>query len=275
MASARGSRRSSYSDSGISSTTTSNAVNPRYACYWLKSCRGQHELDDCHARRGELHGKLGIYYSSNGIYQRYLRDQINNLSLEHNPTGCTMINLLIYTQREGEILILFVTKLVKEKHHEIPTTVERRALLTLPSSYPREKGELQKQVAERALDSVTHEKEITSNLRSRLTRFLFVDASVIYPLHLTNEHADLLTRSFTPNDEISALHWFALSAVLAQLPEWNNYLGREAVGKELAQIRHISHAGIKLGEGYVLWSVVATVLMCIRQHVGFETFLEL
>jgi hypothetical protein len=269
---------SSYADSGISCDTTTATVNSRYACYWLKNCQGQHEVDDCKARRSELRGKLGIYYSPNAIFKRFSRDQINNLPLESNPTGSTMINLLIYKKHNDEIWLLFITKFLKEKQHEGVVGQNRQLLLTLPSSNPREKNEMAKQVAVRALESITNENEITKDLRGRLKRFLFVDASVIYPLYLTNEQADLLTTHFSANDEVISLHWFTLSTVLDQLPEWNNYLGKQAEEDELAQIRHHTHAGIKLNtenEEYTMWSVAACCLLCIRNHVGFETFLQL
>ncbi|CAF1187830.1 unnamed protein product [Adineta steineri] len=269
---------SSYSDSGISVSTAGTTVNQRYACYWTNQCQGHHELDQCQDRRNQLRGKLGIYYSPVARYNRYVRDEINNLSLEFNPTGCTMINLLIYKIEKNETWLLFVSKSVKEKRQHDRVEVTRQLLLTFPSSNPCRRDEHQIQVAERALKTITNENEILSSLRSRLKRFLFVDASSIYPLYLTNEQADILTEKFSPNDEVTSLHWFRLSTVLSQLPEWNNYLTREAIGKELAQVRHDDLSGIRLSEeneAGTLWSVTAFCLMCIRNHVGFEEFLKL
>jgi hypothetical protein len=151
-------------------------------------------------------------------------------------------------------------------------------LLTFPSSNPRQKNELQKQVAARALESIIDNSDILKAPRSRLKRFLFVDANSIYPLYLTNEDANLLTNHFLPNEEVTSLHWFPLSTVLSQLPEWNNYLARQEMEGELAQVRHDVHTGIKLNKGneeFTMWSVTATCLMCIRNHVGFEEFLKL
>jgi len=202
---------------------------------------------------------------------------MNNLSLEHNPTGSTMINLLIYKKEDNEPWLLFVTKLVKEKRQDNVEGFNRQLLLTLPSSNPRKKNEVIRQVAVRALESITDENEITKDLSSHLKHFLFVDASVIYPLYLTSDQAKLLTEHFSPNEEVITLHWFPLSTVLSQLPEWNDYLSRQAEGNELAQIRHPNHTGIKLNkenEEYTMWSVTATGLMCIRNHVGFEKFLQ-
>ncbi|CAF1256571.1 unnamed protein product [Adineta steineri] len=184
-----------------------------------------------------------------------------------------MINLLIYKIENNETLLLFASKLVKE-----PGQHDRQLLLTFPSSNPCRRDEHQIQVAERALKTITNENEILSSLRSRLKRFLFVDARSIYPLYLTNEQADLLTEKFSPNEEVTSLHWFRLSTVLSQLPEWNNYLTREPIGKELAQVRHDDLSGIRLSEeneAGTLWSVTAFCLMCIRNHVGFEEFLKL
>ncbi len=273
------SRRSSVSnaDSGISCNTTATTVNPRYACYWLSSCHGQHELDDCQVREHDLRGKLGIYYSSNAMFRRFSRDEINKLPLEQNPTGCTMISLLIYKIENNETWLLFVTKSVKEKRQDNLDGTSRQLLLTLPSSNPREKNEVAKQVAVRALENITHESEILKDLRPRLRRFLFFDANAIYPLYLPNDQADLLTTSFSSNEEVTSLHWFPLSTVLYQLPEWNDYLSRQAEGRELAQIRHRDHVGIKLNkdnEEFTMWKVTATSLMCIRNHVGFDEFLR-
>ncbi|CAF5127854.1 unnamed protein product, partial [Rotaria sp. Silwood1] len=108
------------------------------------------------------------------------------------------------------------------------------------------KGEYHKNIAARALNSITNESEITTNLRPRLKRFLFVDANAIYPLYLTDEQADLLTTHFSPNEEVFSLHWYPLSTVLSQLPNWDDYLSRQAEGRELAQVRHADHTGIKL-----------------------------
>lgn len=272
------SRRSSFSnsDSGISCNTTAEVVDPRYACHWTDTCQGQHELNRCPIRQNELRGKLGIYYSPNGIYKRFSRDQINNAPLENNPTGCTMINLLIYKNENNQPWLLFVTKLVKQKHPD-NREVTRQFLLTLPSSHPHKKNEDPKNVAARALESITNNNEIHRDLRSRLQRFFFLDASAIYSLYLTNEQANLLTDQFSSNEDVTALHWFPLSTVLNQLPSWDDYISKQAEGNELAQIRHPIHAGIRLNdddENSTLWSVTATYLMCIENHVGFKEFLK-
>jgi hypothetical protein len=211
------------------------------------------------------------------MFKRFQYDEMNDLSLEYNPTGCTMVNLLIHKQENNEIWLLFVTKLLKEKNQDNDERTQRQSLLTFPSSYPCRKDEIPKQVAERALTTITDKNEITKNVRSHLKRFLFVDASVIYPLYLTNDQANLLTNHFSPNDEVLSLHWFPLSTVLNELPEWNDYLSKQEAGKHLAQVRHPNFAGIRLkkdNEDYTMWSVTVVCLMCIRNHVGFETFLQ-
>ncbi|CAF4896026.1 unnamed protein product [Rotaria sp. Silwood1] len=273
------SRSSSVSraDSGISCNTTDTTVNPRYECRWTDNCRGQHELDDCPVRLRELRGKLGIYFSPNASFKHFSRDHMNDLSLESNPTGCTMIHLLIYKRKNNETWLLFVTKFAKEKRRDNEATPNRQILLTLPSSNPCMKGEYHKNIAARALNSITNESEITTNLRPRLKRFLFVDANAIYPLYLTDEQADLLTTHFSPNEEVISLHWYPLSTVLSQLPNWDDYLSRQAEGRELAQVRHPDHTGIKLNtenNEHTMWSVTATCLMCIRNLVGFDAFLQ-
>ena len=281
MASNNNSRKSSCSvaDSGIScSTINSNTINLRYACYWVDSCKGYHEWDNCPIRPHELRSKLGIYYSSNGIFKRFTSCQIgHNLSLKDNSTGCTMVNLLIYEKKNNENWLLFVTKSLKEKRQKHDGGLVRQPLLTLPSSNPCKKGEHAKDVATRALQTITDRNEINEGLRSRLQRFLFVDASVIYPLYLTNDQAKLLTDNFESNEEVTALHWFPLSVVLERLPEWNQYPSKPAEEKELAQVHHPHCDGIKLQQGneeHTMWSVTIFQLMCIKSEVGFETFLR-
>jgi hypothetical protein len=107
-------------------------------------------------------------------------------------------------------------------------------------------------------------------------RFLFQNANVIYPLHLTNEQASELTQNFRRNEEFQSLHWIPLSKILSQLPRWPNYIVQEETHNELAQIRHIRPTGIKVEE-HELWHVTAMCLMCIREHVpgGFDTFLKI
>jgi hypothetical protein len=108
-----------------------------------------------------------------------------------------------------------------------------------------------------------------------IKRFLFQDANVIYPVHLTNEQASEVTRYFVRNEELQSLHWFPLSEILSRLPPWPNYITQTETDTELAQMQRIEPTGIKLGE-HQLWSVIATCLMCITNHVpgGIESFVN-
>ncbi|CAF0896033.1 unnamed protein product [Adineta steineri] len=268
---------SSYSASDISASTAGITVNPRYACEWDDTCQRQHEFDDCPYRPDELGGKLGIYYSPNASYKQYVRDEINNRLLQFNPTGCTMVHLLIYKIENDKPWLLFVSKSVREKRQHNREEVNRQLLLTFPSTNPRKKYEDQKEVAGRALETVTNENKIVLDLPSDLKRFLFVNANSIYPLCLTNEQADLLTKNFSPNEEVASLHWFRLSTVLHQLPAWKNYLFKQSTETELAQVQEAKHRGIRLCEGSeecTLRSLTAICLMCIRNYVGFKDFLN-
>jgi hypothetical protein len=263
--------------SSIASTTSSGyssqlnaASNPRYACYWLDECRGQHELNQCDYWPKELRGKLGIYYSPNGIYKRFSYDRISDVNLTYNPTGCTTVHLLIYTIRsQGEKEILFGLSNRREAHEE----ANRRALLSFPLSKPRKCGEYGMPIARRAFEWITDRTDICQ--QGLKSRFLYQHANVIYPFYVTNEQADLLTHNFIANEQLISLHWFPLKTVLERLPECKKFLTHQATRNELAQHQHIHPIGIQLGECH-LWSVTAACLMCIREHVpgGFETFLR-
>ena len=273
------SRRSSVSnaDSGISSLNLGRGVNSRYACFWCEGCQGRHELDDCPQRESELRGKLGIYYCTNGVFKRYLRDEMNNLSLRDNPTGSTMFNLLIYKHENDQTWVLFVMKHRRDKQQNGDESNHRQYLLALPSSSPRQRNERPEQIARRALETITTVNAITQNLRSRLRRFLFVDAAVIYPLHLTNDQAQLLTDSFSPNEEVLSLHWFPLPIALDPDQKFTNYLSRDEEGNNLAQVRHFKFPNIVLNDGdrnLTMWSVLVGFLVYIENHVGLERFLN-
>ena len=257
-------------ESSGSGIQQSIARDQRYACYWLDSCRGQHELTECLRWREELRGKLGIYYSPNGIYKRFELDPISGVQLEYNPTGCTTVHILVYTIRSnGEREILF--GLSNRKYNDRETS--RRPLLSFPTAKPRKRGEYGLSIAQRAFEWITD--QINIRKQGLKSRFLFQHANVIYPVLLTKEQADNLTQNFTANTMLLSLHWFSLALVLGRLPQWENYLVSEATRDDLAQHKHINPTGIQLGE-HELWSVTAACLVCIREHVngGFETFLQ-
>lgn len=266
MASSQSSTISSGYGSEISGT-----INARYACYWLDSCQGQHELNQCPFWRQELRGKLGIYYAEDGAYQTFNRDSLSRADLSHNQTGCTTVHLLIYTIRpEGEKQILFglcKRKENLEKSHQC-------LRLAFPSSKPRKRNECGIPIVQRALEWISNRSDFVPE-NGFMSRFLFQHASAIYPLYLTNKEANTLTENFTPNEIFRSLHWFSLKYVLEKLPPWENYLSRPATIDELAQHKECRETGIRLGD-YYLWSVTAGCLMCIREHIrgGFETFLK-
>ncbi|CAF4004842.1 unnamed protein product [Rotaria sp. Silwood1] len=147
MASLKASTLSTNSSNRLNTT-----INPGYACYWSDSCRGLHELNQCPYRNAELHGKLDVYYSSIGIYKRFSVDKLSHVSLKGNPTGRTMVHLLIYTIRsQGEIEILFGLG-----HRKNTSSEETRCpLLSLPLTRPCKRGESGMQMARRALEWVT------------------------------------------------------------------------------------------------------------------------
>ncbi|CAF0767963.1 unnamed protein product [Didymodactylos carnosus] len=250
-----------------SNTPTTAPPNPRYACYWLDSCRGDHELNQCTHWRNELRGKLGIYYSPSGIYKRFSEDRISGVKLQFNPTGCTTVHLLVFNDNRD---ILFGMKWCHEKHDDDD---DRRLLLTFPSAKPRKQGEYGLPIAQRAFQWLSEDNKLSEGLKKR---FLYQHANVIYPCHLTNDQATSLTKTFTTNEELLSLHWFPLTKVLENLPVWNNYLLSKEKPNELAQIDGIQPMEVKLGEECRLWSVITRSLMCIREHVpgGFEEFLK-
>ena len=230
------SRKSSASpaDTSISSLNDGAPVDERYACYWLNTCRGEHEIDHCATRRADLRGKLGIYYSPNNIYKRFRKDGINDLSLEENPTGCMMIQLLIYKIEENQVWLLFITRYVKDKNRS--EQQEAQPLLTLPSAHPHTKNERPEVMAKRAMGTITNINELTDHLRPQLKRFLFVDASVIYPLQLTKDRADLLEKHFQPTTQVESLRWIRLDWIRDNFPQWD-YLKTPVQNNELAQVR--------------------------------------
>jgi hypothetical protein len=133
------------------------------------------------------------------------------------------------------------------------------------------------QVPHRAFQWLTTDADFANQCLEQglKNHFLFQNANVIYPVYLTDKQASKLGRNFVQNQEFRSLHWFPLSTILSQLPSWPNYITYERTENELAQIQEIEPKGIKLGEDE-LWHVIATCLMCIREHVsgGFETFLK-
>jgi hypothetical protein len=217
-------------------------VNPRYACYWLDSCGGNHELDQCESWKDDLRGQLCHYYSALGVPTYF--DVGSHPKLQHNPTGCTKVHVLIYTIRsQGQTEILFA---LSRQHQE----------LVFPSSKPRRRGEPHTEIARRASEWITEKTTIIE--QGLKSRFFFSDANIIYPVHLTNEQADQLTDTFNPNEGIRSLHWFSLESVLRYLEERRTRRDEGYLGDYRMQL-HTMFILKRIGE-YV--------------DRGFETFLE-
>ena len=273
------SRRSSVStaDSGISGSTAVSSraeINPRYACHWLPVCRGEHEADQCGAREAGLRGKLGIYYSSDGTYKTFDRDELSTVSLVFNPTGCARVYLLVYTKTETEVSILFVAVMKKQKRSP---KEGKQQLLVLPTSGPCCQSEPPEITAKRALESISGDRDMIRDITSRLRSFLFVDAAAIYPVYVSKDEADRLLRGFRPTEEASTVHWFPLAHVLSRLPTERSYLTSQATDTELAQVRHGPSPNVALQTGhrsYQIWSPTVFHLMCIQNHVGLAAFVE-
>lgn len=230
----------SEASSGYSSQHVA-AVNPHYACYWLEACDGGHELNRCSKWNDELKGHLSRYYSPLGI-PTYFGVETDS-KLEHNPTGCTTVHVLIYTTRpQGRKDILLGLN-------------DQHGVLVFPSSKPRRRGEPSMEVARRALEWITEETTIMG--QGLQSRFVFFDANIIYPLYLTNEQTDRLIQTFMPSEQIRSLHWLSLEAVLQLLAE-----------------RRIRIDEAQLG---TLRPFMRNLLLYIRKHVpgGFQTFLAL
>ena len=273
------SRRSSVStaDSGISGSTAVSSraeINPRYACHWLPVCRGEHEADQCGAREAGLRGKLGIYYSSDGTYKTFDRDELSTVSLMFNPTGCTRVYLLIYTKTEAEVSILFVGAMKKEKKRP---QEGKQQLLVLPTSGPCCQSERPAITAKRALESISGDRDMIRDITSRLRSFLFVDAAAIYPVCMSRDEASRLTDGFAVNEEAKSVHWFTLAHVLSRLPTEVNYLKSQATATELAQVHKEHYYDVALQAGnqsYRMWSPTVFHMTCIQNHVGLAAFVQ-
>lgn len=260
---------SGYSSNRTSVNTTS--LNSHYLCYWLPSCDGQHELDECTYWKSELNGKLGIYYSPSGSYKLFMKDELSTKNLEHNNTGCATVRLLAFNYENQQVL--FGLRRCKGPRDDR----QKRLLLAFPSAQPCRRNERMLRIPSRAFQWLTTDTEFANQcLKQGLkNRFLFYNANVIYPVYLTNEQASKLTDEFEENEEFVSIHWLPLTDILPQLPPWRNDMIKKATGSELAQIPDIKPTRIRI-QNYQLWHVTAMCLMCIREHVpdGFETFLK-
>ncbi len=271
MAQSQESTTSSGYWSSAASQTAGSPLNPHYLCYWDESCKGQHELNQCKHWKKELRGKLGIYYSPLGTYKLFTQDAISGVNLEHNNTGCTRVHVLVYNDEKKEVL--FGLRWCGEGKGN----GQKRLLLAFPSAEPNQRNGNMLEIPSRAFQWLTADKDFANQCLEQglKNRFLFQNANVIYPVHLTNEQASKLIRNFVPNEEFQSLHWFSLAEILSQLSLRPNYKKPEEPEIELAQIQKIEPNEIKPGE-YQLWPVIARCLIYIKKHVpgGFKRFLE-
>jgi hypothetical protein len=272
MAQSQESTASSGYWSSAASQTAASPLNPHYLCYWDESCKGQHELNQCAYWKRELGGKLGIYYAPSGDYQLFTEDPISKRNLKHNNTGCTTVHLLVYNYEKKEVL--FGLKLFKENKGN---RQKCHPLLTFPSAKPYQRNGNMLEIPSRAFQWLTADTDFANQCLEQglKNRFLFQNANVVYPVHLTNEQASKLIQNFVPNEEFLSLHWFSLAEILSQLSLRPNYKKPEETEIELAQIQRIEPNEIKPGE-YQLWPVIARSLIYIRKHVpgGFKMFLK-
>ena len=251
-----------YSGRTSTTATTPNSLNSHYLCYWRSTCNGQHELNECRYWKNELNGKLGLYYSSTGDYKLFTRDGINNKNLQDNPTGCTLVHLFVFNTENEKIL--FGLKWCKERRSDR----QRQLQLTFPSANPYKQNGDMLQIPFRAFQWLTTDDHFANQCLEQglKNRFLFLDANVIYPVHLTNEQVTKLTQDFKPNEEFQSLHWFPLAQIISHLPAWPEYILQEETADELLQITRNHPREMQIG-GYQLWRVAAVCLMCIREHV--------
>ena len=94
---------------------------------------------------------------------------------------------------------------------------------------------------------------------------------------VSKDEADQLLRGFQPTEEASTVHWFTLAHLLSRLPAGDNYLTSPATATQLAQVQDEDHYDVHLGTGkgtYRLWSPTVFHLMCLRDFVRFERFLQ-
>jgi hypothetical protein len=264
----------STSSSGYWSSQTSTSLDPHYLCYWRDSCNGQHELNKCYYWKKDLGGKLGIYFSPSNTYKLFTRDRINNKDLTGNPTGCTTVHLLVFNAEKKEVL--FGLKGCKESKRN-PQPQSQPTQLVFPSAKPYQQGGDMLLVARRAFLWLTTDTDWADQCLEQglIKHFLFQDANVIYPVHLTNEQCSKLTRNFVRNEEFQSLHWFPLSEILSQLTPRPNYITKTETDTEPKLNQRIDDVEVKLGN-HPLWHVIVRCLKCIRGHVpgGVEGFLN-
>ncbi|CAF0889075.1 unnamed protein product [Adineta steineri] len=135
-----------------------NVDHPRKKC----AAEKLHELKDC------VHGKWGFYYSPYGAIRTW--GGINKF----NPSGCAVVYLLVYNRNKQQ----FLFDLSKKGEYTLPS--HRRL------TYDPEDLHV---VATRILDTLLLPGNQNVPVTSIPRRFIFTDASVIYPVCLNNENA--------------------------------------------------------------------------------------
>lgn len=248
----------------------SPSVNPYYACQWLVSCGGQHEMDQCIDRKNQLKGIEAVYYSPIGDFRDFYRENSRNYRLKYNPKASTRVHLLIYTIRaNGEREILFGLA----RRRKVGGGHQDRPFLSFPCATPTKRGDYGRSVVPRALHFITDRLTILDEgLRPH---FMFQHSNVIYAVHVSTEQADMLIQNFAPNEDFEALHWISLETILESLTQWSTVPNNEQIIRKLARDEFIDPEGIYITNQYELWSVNAACLMYIQKHVpgGFDTFL--
>jgi hypothetical protein len=138
-----------WSSQASTTTTTRRRLNSHYLCYWLDSCNGRHELDQCYYWEEELCGKKGSYYSPSGDYKLFTQDGMTGVNLRNNRTGCTRVHLLVFNEDRKEIL--FGLKLCKDNKNDR----QKRLQLTFPSAEPYQRNGNMLQIPPRAFQWLT------------------------------------------------------------------------------------------------------------------------
>ncbi|CAF4652283.1 unnamed protein product [Rotaria sp. Silwood2] len=249
-----------------------SSVNKQYACYWLDTCRGQHKLSNCKDFKKEYDhtGKMIYYYSPDGSYMKFDRNDGGNDRRAYNPKAIQRLHLFLYTIRpNGEKEILFGLANGRTVNH----VYINHPFLSFPYSKSFKRFQDIMSLAQRTLEWITDQPDILQ--QGLKSRFIYQHSNVVYPLYLTAEQADILTENFTNNVDLRSLHWFPLTTVLERIADWSNKPANVKTVKNLAKQEFIEPQGIYLGE-HELWSVTAACLMYIQEHVpdAYKTFLR-
>jgi hypothetical protein len=231
-----------------------NTFDDRWKCGWFPECNapcqkpcenpnhtrkkcaayGPHELKDC------VHGKWGFYYSPKGHIKKWSGIH------QHNPNGCAALYLLIYNQDKQQLLF----DLNKNANFNLPCY---RRLTFDPDDLHK--------VATRFLSTLFSTDNEKVPLPSILQRFIFTDASVIYPVCLNNEYASQILlkdgrKWFSRQDVEGAMKMVRLQWV--QKPDGQSYGYKD------------KDTGAQLG-GRPVFPLAALVLRWLIEKQGTES----